>query len=146
MRELIRGKTICDVGCAKGDMVMQFSRFAAYAFGINDNKEEVDIARGREVDVLYGDALKMDIPAAHFYFFYWDETVGSPFIQRMMDSQPGPFTILTSGYEGKGWQNIYINDWNPSTVYTFPYIESGTVKEELAPAEGTWWLVAIEKP
>ena len=145
LRKMLKGKTICDVGCAKGDMVMAFSRFAGYAYGINSDHDETKIARDRGVHVLLGDALEMDVPGTDFYFIYWAESVGTPFIQRMMESQPGPFTILCSGFENSSWLQTYIKDWGVETVYTFPYVEHSTTREDLAPAEGTWWLVPIVK-
>ena len=144
IRRFIRGKIICDVGCASGDMVLQFSKYAKYAYGINWDQNEAATARERGADVVVGDVFNMDLPYADYYFIYWGPGEAVPFLDRMRN-HPHPCTILASGHEDQPFLEWYAKEYGATKILTFPYREKETCNMCLAPSRGHWRLVMFKK-
>jgi hypothetical protein len=145
IKDLLHGKIICDVGCSRGDMVLQFAKYAKFAFGINNDEHESEIARKRGAAVIVDDAMTMEVPYADYYFFYWGPGDATPFLEKMYESHPHPFTILASGHEDQKFLKEYAERWNASKIITFRYREKETCDLGLGPRRGHWRLVVLEK-
>lgn len=70
LQGIIKGKTVCDVGCREGDMIIAFSQYADKVIGIDWNGLNVQraVEKGLEVTLQsFADAL-LPIPKADVYY------------------------------------------------------------------------------
>ena len=45
LKDIIKDKVVCDVGCACGDLMVEFSKYAKRVVGIECDKEKSEIAK-----------------------------------------------------------------------------------------------------
>lgn len=65
---LIQGKVFCDLGCAKGGVVIAARKYARHSFGIERSKDAIASARAAGAEVIEGDVMLMDLPQADVYY------------------------------------------------------------------------------
>jgi hypothetical protein len=72
IKDIIKGKTICDIGCRNGDMVVEFSKYAKEAFGIEQDFDNVKVCidRGLNVKHIKVDLDSYNIPKADVYYVW----------------------------------------------------------------------------
>ena len=64
LKELIKDKVVCDVGCACGDLMIEFSKYAKRVIGIEERKEE------REITIKRGLEVVDNLPDADVYYVW----------------------------------------------------------------------------
>ncbi len=69
LRPMIVGKTVVDLGCAEGDIMMGFLECGAKeVIGIESKEERAKIAIDRGLNVIIGAVGKVEIPQADLYY------------------------------------------------------------------------------
>lgn len=64
LKDIIKDKVVCDIGCACGDLMIAFSKYAKRVVGIERLKEEREISLKRGLDVVD------NIPDADVYYVW----------------------------------------------------------------------------
>ena len=70
IRNLIKNKTVCEVGCAEGDNMMLMSKYAKKVIGLDLNASRLKYAQNRKQDVLLSDYRLDPIPKVDVYYFW----------------------------------------------------------------------------
>lgn len=77
----ITDKVFCDVGCAEGDQLALFSKYAKKIIGIELTAERGQAAIDRGFDVLIGDYRTIGLPVADVYYVWIDTHRDELFIE-----------------------------------------------------------------
>lgn len=96
--ELIRGKVVCELGCAEGDNMEFMARYAQRVFGIEFHKHRYRHARARGFEIIVGDYTNMDIPLADVYYFWPDDGSGDNpvLVRKILANQEFKGTIIVA--------------------------------------------------
>lgn len=70
IKDIIKNKTVCELGCAEGDNLVFMSRFAKIVKGLELDKNKCDIAQSRGLDVMNANYRDVDLPDADVYYFW----------------------------------------------------------------------------
>tara|TARA_Y100000816_G_scaffold291222_1_gene281970 strand:+ start:826 stop:1428 length:603 start_codon:yes stop_codon:yes gene_type:complete len=70
IRNLIKNKIVCELGCAEGDNMILLSRYAKKVIGLDLNVNRLKYAQRRELDVRLSDYRIESIPSADVYYFW----------------------------------------------------------------------------
>lgn len=70
IKDILRDKIVCDLGCAEGDNMMFMSRYAKTVIGVEQNPWRYKHAVSRGYNVIVGDYLLCEIPEADVYYFW----------------------------------------------------------------------------
>ena len=82
IKDIIKDKVVCDIGCREGDLMVAFSKYAKEVIGIEKIADRVRICRRKGFDYWFappsglvnqtteGDAMTMDIPHADVYYIW----------------------------------------------------------------------------
>ena len=70
---LLRGKTVCELGCAEGDNLVFMKRYASSVFGIEIDPKRYRIAEQRGLKISVTDYRTSPIPLADVYYFWPNE-------------------------------------------------------------------------
>ncbi len=81
LKYIITGKVVCDVGCAYGDLLEAFSKYAKKVIGMERYPHRARVARAKGFEVTDGDALKDPIPKADVYYIW---TTDNHFISKQI--------------------------------------------------------------
>ena len=73
IKDIIRDKTVCELGCAEGDNMVFLSRYAKKVFGFDNKEERYEVAKKRGLDIRALDYRNEDVPLAEVYYFWPDE-------------------------------------------------------------------------
>lgn len=66
IKDLLKDKVVCDVGCAAGDLMEAFKPFCKKVIGVEKNEEQARVAIGRGLEVTIG----TEIPPADIYYVW----------------------------------------------------------------------------
>ena len=92
LKDILKDKTVCELGCAEGDNMEFMGRYAKKVIGFEYDPERYQIAQARGYDVTAGDYYKDPLPEADIYYFWPDD--------GERDSEYLVQTLLQSGFEG----------------------------------------------
>jgi hypothetical protein len=73
IKEIIKDKTVCELGCGEGDNMAFMSRYAKKVIGVEFDPERYMFARKRGFEVFVCDYRKQDLPDADVYYFWPDD-------------------------------------------------------------------------
>ena len=68
IRNLIKNKIVCEVGCAEGDNMMLLSKYAKKVIGLDLNAERLKYAQNRKLNVQLSDYRLDSIPKVDIYY------------------------------------------------------------------------------
>jgi len=150
LKEQLKGKTFCEIGCGEGDLLKEFAKYADKAYGIEHNskyfnaldvvdnecdnveviKKSIEIYQGQG-----GDIQIEDIPKADIYYFWISEGADEILIDKL---PPSTMVIHKAGFN-KPWlektfgkhkgEQEYI-EFTSNEVCTYP---NGWVCDETTP-------------
>lgn len=83
VRDVIRDKRVCDIGCAEGDQLAMFSKYAREVFGVELNKTRAQPALDRGFDVIIGNYKDIGIPEADVYFSWIGAAEDAQFVEDL---------------------------------------------------------------
>lgn len=70
VKDLIRDKVVCELGCAEGDNMAFMAKYAKKVIGMEYDPERCKYAMKRKFEVTLGDYYKDEIPEADVYYFW----------------------------------------------------------------------------
>jgi len=68
IRDIITDKTVCDLGCSKGDAMILMSHYAKDVKGIELCEKKANCAKRKGLNVIQENFLKCNFPEADVYF------------------------------------------------------------------------------
>jgi predicted TPR repeat methyltransferase len=102
IKDIIRDKIVCDVGCACGDLMFEFSKYCKKVIGIEYDKERVEIARKRGLEVV--DKL----PDADVYYIWIGIDSSSDSVMNQLKSKKGTLILAEEDIRDE-WGGYKIN-------------------------------------
>jgi len=107
LKDIIKDKVVCDVGCACGDLMVEFSKYANKVIGIECDKEKSEIAKKRGFQVV-------DIvPNADVYYVWIGIDSSSEDVMNQLKTKKGKLILAEEDIQDKlgGYRiNIPIDD------------------------------------
>jgi len=93
IKDIIKDKVVCELGCAKGDLFPIFSKYAKEVKGLEYKPKYVDFCREQGYNVIQGDWDIDELPEADVYYFWcYNYSQNEPLIERILDKK---------GFKGK---------------------------------------------
>lgn len=126
LKDIIKDKVVCDVGCACGDLMFEFSKYCKSVLGVEHDKDRLNIAISRGFCVT-----KNIIPEADIYYV-WVGDWGLPDVMEKLKGRKGKL-ILAEEDRRKELGGYEIE---------FPFDE--LAKEEADNYRKTWHLQIVE--
>ena len=118
IKDIIKDKLFCDLGCGEGDFALCCKRFASKVIGVEMDPDRAEIARMKGLDVIEGNLLSMDLPDADVYYIWIGYKTGIVY-----DRIPSGKTVIL------GPQVLEVKDWAESIPgvikNTMEYIRNG---------------------
>ena len=100
LADLIKDKTVFEIGCAQGDNLIFMSRFCKKVFGFDNKQDRCLIAQSRGLDAIYGDYRIDDFPKADVYYFWPNKCEDNEFIINKIFAQGNPCKIIVAADDG----------------------------------------------
>lgn len=90
LQDILRGKVVCELGCAEGDNLVFMSRYAKSVFGMERQARRYALAQERGLEIVVGDYLKDPIPDADVYYCWPDNasTDDEAVVSRIVTTKP----------------------------------------------------------
>lgn len=146
VKEYTTGKKVCDIGCAFGDMMHQFSKVAESVVGIELQEDRFRSSKERGLNVMCGNMFRIpNFPIVDVYYLWGPSPeVSINMVRWLMENDDvNDCVILTSAHtEGANHVKVSVNKYN-GKVLSIPYKEFNHDKERME--EGNWWIGVIEK-
>jgi hypothetical protein len=147
LKEIVSGKSLCDVGCAEGDMLYQFAKYAESVVGIEMNPDRFPVAIKRGLTVKVGNFFRIrnaEFPVCDVYYLWGPSPETSQLMVDHLMAHPKvqEAIILTAGRNGAPHVTKSVTKWD-GKVLTIPYKEFNEDLER--EEEGKWWVGVIEK-
>jgi hypothetical protein len=139
VKDIIKDKVVCDVGCAEGDQLAIFSKYAKRVVGTEINKSRGQYAVERGFDVRWGHYEVTGLPAAHVYFSWIGPIEDALLLKFILDNNI-KCTVLNFCRKGNHLAET-LKPYN-SKILEFSYHES--LVELGWPQEGQAWLGVTE--
>jgi hypothetical protein len=152
IKDIITGKTVCDVGCGEGDIMAQMAKHAKSVIGIEKDPARYSVAINRGLDILVGDFTTCEIPVVEVYYTW---TYGEMFLKTadILFERFSSFKLITGGQAD---MPVGFNKYGNAPGYchqlmdkyggefrVFPYLENSVL--DRFPSQGFWWLLVMEK-
>ena len=146
-KDIISGKSVCDIGCAEGDLMVQIAKHASSVVGIEMNPDRFPAAINRGLTVKVGNFFrirKAEFPVCEVYHLWGPSPETSQLMVDYLMDHPKveECTILTAGRQNAPHVMKSVEKWD-GKVLAIPYEEW---TEDLDRIEiGKWWIGVIEK-
>jgi len=72
IKDIIKDKTVCELGAACGDLLIEMGKYAKEIKGMELDPERVKICQKRNLNVIEGSIYDQPIPEAEVYYFWCD--------------------------------------------------------------------------
>ena len=145
VKDYIEGKFVCDIGCAEGDMLYQFSKVADRVKGIELDSDRFRFAKERGLDVICGNMFRIkNFPIADVYYLWGPSPEASMNMVSWVMNHPKVENcfVLSGGRENANHVEVSVNKFN-GKVLAIPYKEYNYNLER--EEEGKWWVGVVEK-
>lgn len=147
LKDIVSGKSVCDIGCAEGDLMTQFAKHAKSVVGIEMDPDRFSVAINRGLTVKVGNFFrirKAEFPVCEVYHLWGPSPETSQLMVDHLMAHPKieECTILTAGRQNAPHVKRSVEKWD-GHVLAIPYEEW---TEDLDRIEkGKWWIGVIEK-
>ncbi len=81
LKDIIQDKVVCDIGCRKGYLMLDFAKYAKGVIGIDNDENCLKICRKKGLNVIKGDFETMEMPGADVYYI-WSK---NKFVERIVN-------------------------------------------------------------
>jgi len=118
IKNVIKGRTVCELGCASGDLMVEMQKYAKKVVGVENRADHAQAARNRGLDVETADIFKKEIPEAEVYYI-WINKYLVPGIKGILrkgiwiigaDSGEGEDVAIDElGLAGE-WKDVYFSE------------------------------------
>lgn len=141
VKDIIRDKVVCDIGCAEGDQMSLFSLYAKEVVGVELNESRARVAIEHGFNVKLGNYKEIGIPDADVYFCWIDPEEDALFLE-FMHRRNKKATCLLFCRKGNHVSGL-VDKWGGRLI-EFDYKESAV---DLNYAKcGKAWVGVIEFP
>lgn len=140
IKDIVKNKRFCDVGCGGGDLVSGVSAYAESACGIEIDYSRFLKAKQRGLEVYNEDFYKK-IPKANVYFFWVGLREDEEMLDHLFKSADYPFTALIN--RRKENEHTLNSIKYPMEKRYFPYQESHSALSNW-PTSGDWVIGIIK--
>lgn len=118
VKEYIRGKIFCEIGCAEGDLLRLFAKYAKEAIGIECKPRffpklwELE-SEYFNVRIIQADALRMSIPKCEVYYFWCRPNIDKELIRIL----PPSTMMIHKTLANKWWLELKFGLYKGTTEY-----------------------------
>ncbi len=70
IKDIIKDKIVCDIGCSEGDWMIEMSKYAKRVIGVDIDIKKLRIAVEKGLNVFKCDVLREELPPADIYYMY----------------------------------------------------------------------------
>jgi len=118
VKDIIKGKTVCELECACGDLMKEMQKYTMDIIGMELNSDMVLAAKARGLEIIKGNVFTDQIPDADIYYIWCDGSMikNIPNIMKIgtwiiaSDPSEGEDTEITKlGLEGY-WIEVPYNE------------------------------------
>jgi len=90
VKEYIRGKSVCDIGCGAGDILIEMEKYASSICGVEYDlniKSALDNRRIKRGFIKWGSVLDIDFPICEVYYIWIssDKKLNHAIVDKMPD-------------------------------------------------------------
>jgi SAM-dependent methyltransferase len=93
VKEIIKDKKVCDLGCRKGFLLSAFKKYAKEVVGVEKDENFCEICRKKGLNVINGDIFEIKIPDADVYYFWLNEKQVREIMKRFKEQSRGGLVI-----------------------------------------------------
>lgn len=90
LKDILKGKVVCDIGCREGDILLAFLDYAKAGIGVESNENSAKIAQSKGLNVIIGDIRDIPLPEADIYYIW----IQKPINQVIFDLIPKGLVII----------------------------------------------------
>lgn len=101
IKDIIKDKVVCDVGCSTGEFMELMAKYAKEVIGIEEDKEIAEIASKKGFTIYNKNTFFEPLPKADVYYLWTKDCVG---------------LYLKAKWEGTKGTFIFGESYRPSTV------------------------------
>lgn len=112
IKDIIKDKVVCDVGCFDGDLMVEMQKYAKEVIGIEIDAIRYSNALAKGLKIIHGNFLEIDIPEADIYYNFTQLEPVKGFIKRMEERGKG---ILVCG-EYYGQLDDFLKDYDSKRI------------------------------
>lgn len=76
IKDIIKDKVVCDIGCGKGELMKEFSKYAKRVIGIESDGEIAQYVRDLGFFVIGEDSFYNELPKADVYYAWTRDAMG----------------------------------------------------------------------
>lgn len=92
IKDLIKDKVVCDVGCGDGLFMREMAKHAKEVFGIEQDEELCELATRNGLNVYHTDAFFEPLPKADVYYI-WTKDVMGIVLKAQFEKTHGTFIL-----------------------------------------------------
>ena len=102
VKDIIKDKKVCELGCAEGDNMVFMSRYAKEVVGLEYDDLRLNVAVQRGLNVSKGDYYKDELPSADVYYFWPNDGVRDNefLVDKIYSNKEFDGTIIVAGDTG----------------------------------------------
>ena len=102
VKDIIKDKKVCELGCAEGDNMVFMSRYAKEVVGLEYDDLRLNVAVQRGLNVSKGDYYKDELPSADVYYFWPNDGVRDNefLVDKIYSNKEFHGTIIVAGDTG----------------------------------------------
>ena len=141
LADVLRGRTVCEIGSAHGDHLVFMLKYAKEAVGVELPGRHSDVARARGLTIVEKDVrLLEELPRADVYYWWISLVMDEYLVERLLGDPDFHGTLLI----GKGGSPLYgdspLNRYVPDPETCMRWIE---YDEGSGPRESGWFSVLV---
>lgn len=118
LRPYVEGKTYCELGTHDGDIMLEVSKYAKSAVGIEWGPIQYDSCISKDLNVMLGDFNKIDVPKAEVYFIWCDDALESA--KPIYSTHPGTWIF------GRRPEDVRFKS-DQETIIEVPFVEEDII-------------------
>lgn len=102
IKDLLKDKKVCELGCAEGDNLVFMSRYAREVVGLEYDPHRISVAEERGLNVTRGDYYQDTLPSADVYYFWPNDGVKDNefLVEKIYANEDFCGTIIVAGDTG----------------------------------------------
>lgn len=95
IQDVIKDKVVCDVGCGNGTFMLALKKYAKKVIGIEENSEEIRLARTKGLEIIPYNSFLNPLPKADVYYL-WTRDASGIYLKAKLDGTKGTFIFGNS--------------------------------------------------
>lgn len=142
VKDLIQDKTVCDVGCGEGDVLMAMKPYAKSVVGFERKPERYQQAIDRGLDVVVGDWDEVPLPDVQVYYSWGPTPDSNVVIANLVFDRPS-FEMVIVGGRKDALHLKWLHERYPHMyILEFPFHEDSVLDNWKS--EDVFWLGVVD--